>query len=146
MTRDPQNVEGWQALGRAHLSAGDLPSAIVALEKAVELKPDHGYALNNLGLAYLRANENPSAAQVLERAAAQLPNVSYIQNNLGVAYERLGRVDEAKIAYERATELSPKYVKARINSERVAKVQITPDQIEDPTPDEANAVPETISP
>jgi Flp pilus assembly protein TadD len=145
--RDPQNVEGWHALGRAHLSADDLPSAIVAFEKAVELEPNHGYALNNLGLAYLRANENPSAAQVLERAVAQLPNVAYVQNNLGVAYERLGRFDDAKAAYERATALSPKYVKARINAERVAKVKITPDMIDvDPTPDDAIAVPEPTTP
>src|SRR5205085_497702 len=34
---DAQNVEAWHALGRAHLSAGDLPSAIIAFEKAVEL-------------------------------------------------------------------------------------------------------------
>jgi Flp pilus assembly protein TadD len=145
--RDPQNVEGWQALGRAHLSAGDLPSAIVAFEKAIEIAPTHGYALNNLGLAYLRANENPSAAQVLERAVAVLPNVAYVQNNLGVAYERMGQVDEAKAAYDRATALSPRYVKARINSERVAKVKITPDMIdEDVTPDDANAVPEPTTP
>jgi Flp pilus assembly protein TadD len=146
--RDPQNVEAWHALGRAHLSEGDLPSAIVAFEKAIELNPNHGYALNNLGLAYLRANENPSAAQVLERAVAQLPNVAYVQNNLGVAYERMGRTEEAKAAYDKATSLSPKYVKARINADRVAKVKITPDMVDgdDSTPEDANAVPEQTTP
>lgn len=133
---DAQNVEGWHALGRAHLSAGDLPSAIVAFEKAVELDPKHGYALNNLGLAYLRANENAAAAQVLERAAAELPQVAYVQNNLGVAYERLGHVEEAKAAYSQATLLSPKYVKAHVNSARVAKVQLSPEDVEE-TPVEA---------
>ena len=42
-------------------------------------------------------------------------------NNLGVAYERMGHVTEAKEAYSRATALSPRYVKARVNSDRVAK-------------------------
>jgi len=146
---DDQNVEGWHALGRAHLSAGDLQSAIVAFEKAVELDPKHGYALNNLGLAYLRANENAAAAQVLERAAEALPHVAYVQNNLGVAYERLGHIDEAKAAYDQATVLSPKYVKARINSDRVAKVQLNPEEPSsdyDPMPDDVNAVPETVVP
>jgi Flp pilus assembly protein TadD len=149
VVRDSSNVEAWQALGRAHLTAGDLPSAIVAFEKAIEIAPNHGYALNNLGLAYLRANENPSAAQVLERAADQLPNVAYVQNNLGVAYERMGKLTEAKAAYDRATALSPKYVKARINSDRVAKVKITPDMVDvdtDSTPDDAVAVPENTTP
>ncbi|MBL8956994.1 MAG: tetratricopeptide repeat protein [Myxococcaceae bacterium] len=143
---DDQNVEGWHALGRAHLSAGDLQSAIVAFEKAVELDPKHGYALNNLGLAYLRANENRAAAQVLERAAEALPHVAYVQNNLGVAYERLGHVDEAKAAYSQATALSPKYVKARINSDRVAKVQLDGDDATEPLPEDVNAMPETVVP
>ncbi len=144
---DEQNVEGWHALGRAHLSAGDLQSAIVAFEKAVELDPKHGYALNNLGLAYLRANENAAAAQVLERAAEALPHVAYVQNNLGVAYERLGHLDEAKAAYDQATLLSPKYVKARINSDRVAKVQLDPEEERtEPLPEDVNAMPETVVP
>ena len=141
---DAQNVEGWHALGRAHLSNGDLQSAIVAFEKAVEIDPKHGYALNNLGLAYLRANENAAAAQVLERAVELLPHVAYVQNNLGVAYERLGHVEEAKAAYDQATVLSPKYVKARVNSDRVAKVQL--DSEYEPLPDDVNAVPETTTP
>ncbi len=144
---DAENVEAWQALGRAHLSAGDLQSAIVAFEKAVEIDPRHGYALNNLGLAYLRANENAAAAQVLERAVEVLPHVAYAHNNLGVAYERLGHVDEAKEAYSRATALSPKYVKAKVNSARVAKVQLTDEQVDaDPLPEDVNAMPEAPIP
>lgn len=144
---DDQNVEAWHALGRAHLSAKDLQSAIVAFEKAVELDPKHGYALNNLGLAYLRANENAAAAQVLERAAEALPNVAYVQNNLGVAYERLGHVDAAKEVYSRATLLSPKYVKAKVNSARVAKVQLTPEDVEGlETPEDVNPLPEPTEP
>lgn len=141
---DEQNVEGWHALGRAHLSSGDLQSAIVAFEKAVEIDPNHGYALNNLGLAYLRANENAAAAQVLERAVEQLPHVAYVQNNLGVAYERLGHVDEAKEAYSRATALSPKYVKAKVNSARVAKAVVTPEQVDtEPMPEDVNPMPDS---
>lgn len=144
---DAENVEAWHALGRAHLSAGDLQSAIVAFEKAVEIDPRHGYALNNLGLAYLRANENAAAAQVLERAVEVLPHVAYVQNNLGVAYERLGHVDEAKEAYSRATALSPKYVKAKVNSARVAKVQLTDEQVDTgPLPEDVNAMPEAPIP
>jgi tetratricopeptide (TPR) repeat protein len=145
--RDHQNVEAWQALGRAHLSAGDLDSAIVAFEKAVEIAPNHGYALNNLGLAYLRANENDAAIQVLERAVTQLPNTAYVHNNLGVAYERDGRKIEAKEEYSKAISLSPKYVKARVNSDRVAKFspEVMGEEGEVP-PDEARAVPENTTP
>ena len=100
---------------------GDLQGAITSFKTVIALQPDHGYAMNNLGLAYLRANLNEQAVEVLEEAVEQLPNVSYVQNNLGVAYERIGRADDAKHAYQQAMDLSPKYVKARVNAARVAK-------------------------
>jgi tetratricopeptide (TPR) repeat protein len=122
LSRDPEEPEAYQALGRARLASGHLSEAILRFQQAVHLAPENGYALNNLGLAWLRANENARAAEVLARAAALLPHVAYVHNNLGVAYERLGRTEEAQAAYSAATRLSPRYVKARINSNRVNQV------------------------
>jgi Flp pilus assembly protein TadD len=48
--------------------------------------------------------------------------VAYVHNNLGVALERVGRTEEAEMAYTLSTSLSPKYVKARVNSARLKKV------------------------
>lgn len=130
--RDLGNPEAFQATGLAYLGSGELQRAIAMFNKVIELAPDHGWALNNLGLAYLRANENEKAVEVLTRSAELLPTTAYVHNNLGVALERLGRKDEAKQAYLTSTTLSPKYVKARINAERVAKVgtldEVQPDQ------------------
>ncbi len=123
-TRDEGNPESWQSLGLAQLSMGELRGAISSFEKVIDLKPDHGYALNNLGLAFLRANENEKAAEALGEAAKLLPQVAYVQNNLGIALERVGRKDEAQTAYLTATTLSPKYVKARVNADRVARAAI----------------------
>lgn len=120
--RDSGNPEAFQVAGLGHLGNGELQQAIFMFSKVIELKPDHGWALNNLGLAYLRANENDQAVEVLTRAAELLPNTAYVHNNLGVALERVGRKDEAKQAYLTSTTLSPKYVKARINAQRVARV------------------------
>jgi Flp pilus assembly protein TadD len=126
VARDEGNPEGYQVTGLGQLSLGELTGAIASFEKAVELSPQHGWALNNLGFAYLRANENAKAVEVLERASALLPTVAYVQNNLGVALERVGRGDEAKAAYQHAMDLSPKYVKARVNAARVAKAPTAP--------------------
>lgn len=120
--RDLGNPESFQATGLAYLGQGELEGAISMFNKVIELSPDHGWAMNNLGLAYLRANENEKAVEVLTRSAELLPNTAYVHNNLGVALERVGRKDEAKQAFLAATTLSPKYVKARINADRVAKV------------------------
>jgi tetratricopeptide (TPR) repeat protein len=139
--RDDGNPENHQAAGLAQLSLGDLKSAIAYFERAVELKPDHGYALNNLGFAYLRANENDKAVGVLQLAAEALPHLAYVHNNLGVAYERLGQAQEAKDEYFIATSLSPKYVKARINASRVAKVKVDTDEESESLSDIPHAMP-----
>ena len=122
MKRDDENPEVYQVIGRALMNQGLLPGAIASFEQAVELAPDHGYALNNLGFAYLRANENEKAVGVLTRAHDLLPEVAYVANNLGIALERTGHMDGATLAYERATELSPGYLKARLNVERMRQV------------------------
>jgi Flp pilus assembly protein TadD len=109
-------------IGRAELAEGDLSGAIASFKKAIELVPDHGYALNNLGYALLRANLNDEAVDVLEHAAEILPNVAYVHNNLGVAYERVGREEEAEAEYTRSASLSPKYVKAQVNSARMKRL------------------------
>jgi Flp pilus assembly protein TadD len=122
LSRDPEDPEAYQVLGRAQLATGNLSEAILRFQQAVHLAPEHGHALNNLGLAWLRSNENARAAEVLARAAALLPHVAYVHNNLGVAYERLGRTEEAQAAYSAATRLSPRYVKAQVNSNRMNQV------------------------
>lgn len=122
LLRDPEDPEVYQVLGRAHLGAHELTSAILRFQQAVHLDPEHGHALNNLGFAYLRANDNARAVEVLTQAASLLPHVAYVQNNLGVACERLGRLEEARAAYAAATRLSPRYVQARVNAERVGRV------------------------
>ncbi len=121
IARDPENPEAYQITGRAMLSADQFQGAMVMFGKAIELKPDHGHALNNLGFTYLRANMNEEAVDALTRAAELLPNVAYVHNNLGVALERVGRTDEAISEYMVSTSLSPRYVKAMLNSERMKK-------------------------
>jgi len=122
LSRDPEDPEAYQVLGRARLASGHRSEAIVRFQQAIHLAPENGYALNNLGLAWLHTNENARAAEVLARAAALLPHVAYVHNNLGVAYERLGRTEEAQAAYSAATRLSPRYVKAQVNSNRMNQV------------------------
>ncbi|QSQ14225.1 tetratricopeptide repeat protein [Myxococcus landrumensis] len=120
--RAPEDAEVYQVLGRAHLGSGELSAAILRFQQAVHLDPEHGYALNNLGFAYLRAGEDSKAAEVLAQAAQQLPHVAYVHNNLGVAWERLGKKEEARAAYATATRLSPRYVQARVNSDRMNRI------------------------
>ncbi len=129
--RDPGNPEAFQVTGLAQLASSELSGAITSFKTVIGLQPDHGYAMNNLGLAYLRANMNEEAVEILEEAIERLPTVAYVHNNLGVAYERVGRGEDAKHAYQVAMDLSPKYVKAKLNAARVAKSPVEPDGMND---------------
>lgn len=122
LSRDVDDPEVYQVLGRAYLSEGQLQKAIDTFQKVIALAPEHGYALNNLGLAYLRANRNTDAVDVLKQASMLLPDVAFVQNNLGIALERTGDPDDAQAAYARAMSLSPKYLKAQLNSGRLQRV------------------------
>jgi tetratricopeptide (TPR) repeat protein len=101
--------------------------------------------MNNLGFAYLRANENAKAVEVLTPASEKLTTVAYVHNNLGVALERMGRKDEAKAAYLHAMDLSPKYVKARVNADRVARSEVPVFDDATPEPVATPAEPESLS-
>lgn len=144
--RDPGNPEAFQVTGLAQLSNGDLSAAITSFKTVIGLQPDHGYAMNNLGLAYLRANLNEQAVEILEEAVEHLPTVAYVHNNLGVAYERVGRGEDAKHAYQEAMDLSPKYVKARLNAARVAKSPVPVDGEDGTMSDVPHPMPETSGP
>ncbi len=120
--RNPEYVEAYQVLGRAHLAQGALAAARLRFQQAVHLNPEHGFALNNLGFTYLRAGEDQKAAEVLTRAAGLLPHVAYVHNNLGVAFERLGQEEDARAAYATAMHLSPRYVQARVNADRMRRM------------------------
>ncbi len=121
---DAENAEAFHVVGRARIVQEQWAQAIVALKQAVLLNPQHGWAHNNLGFAYLRTNQNDKAATVLERAVALLPNSGKTFNTLGVALERSGRFESAREAYSRASELSPHYVKAQLNADRLAQLDV----------------------
>ncbi len=144
IVREPENPEGYQVAGRAYLAQGELAPAIRMFSQVIELSPNHGHALNNLGFAYLRSGQDDEAVEVLTRAAELLSDVAYVQNNLGVALERAGRMDEAGRAFARAIELSPRYLKAQLNAQRLRRLATMgemgeQDEVEDPgaEPDEA---------
>jgi len=134
IARDSENAEAHHIVGLSQLAMNELAGAIASFKKVLEITPEQPWAMNNLGFAYLRANENELALEVLTKAAEKLPTVAYVHNNLGVALERAGKKDEARAAYQHAMDLSPKYVKAKLNAARVAKVEV-PDEVESSTGD-----------
>ncbi len=79
------------------LAKGDAETAVIHLEKAVELAPEYYDAVNKLGAEYLKAGRYEKAEGMLNRARALNPKDPVPLTNLGTLYfqegERLSSAD-----------------------------------------------------
>lgn len=107
-TFDELYAQGTQLLHR-----NDVKQAVELLERAHELRPDHGDAAINLGGAYILSGRFKSAAIVLETAVEADPENPLAWTNLGAVYlgnPVLARDDDqlkAIAAFTKALELRP---------------------------------------
>jgi tetratricopeptide (TPR) repeat protein len=85
-----------------------LPAAEADLQKALQLSPDEGLALNYLGYTWIDQNRNlKQGLALIEKAVRQKPDDGYIVDSLGWAQFRMGNFREAVKHLERAVELRP---------------------------------------
>ena len=78
------------------------------LQKALQLSPDEGLALNYLGYTWIDQNRNlKQGLALIEKAVRQKPDDGYIVDSLGWAQFRMGNFKEAVKHLERAVELRP---------------------------------------
>ena len=85
-----------------------IPESVAAFERLIELKPDHGAALNYLGYMYADRNEKLDRAyELVTRAVALEPSNAAYLDSLGWVCFRLGKVDEAEKHLLSAKRLSP---------------------------------------
>ncbi len=105
--------DAWFNYGMALAKRKDVPGAVAALRKAVELRPRYAIAHQNLGALLLDAGEIQSSVDHLLIAQSLDPRNVTIYLNLGMALEKGSDVIDAKRAYERALQLEPGNVFAK---------------------------------
>lgn len=71
---DPNNADNFAELGAAYYIAHQWDQAIAALERAVQLQPDHGHAHYYLGVLYAAKGDRA-------RAEKELNTVLQVSNN-----------------------------------------------------------------
>lgn len=94
-------------LGWTYYLEGDVPRALLWLEKARDLDPDLVATRVYLAHIYMDDHNWKDALDALEVAAGRDPENAAIQLNLGICYRGVGRHDDARRAYERALQLDP---------------------------------------
>ncbi|MBN1995097.1 MAG: tetratricopeptide repeat protein [Anaerolineae bacterium] len=83
---NPDSVEAWFNLGKAHYEAGQWAQAAAAFQKTVELDPTHQAAYANLGAAYHRQDQLDSALTQYQKALELNPDDGEVIYNLAAVY------------------------------------------------------------
>jgi tetratricopeptide (TPR) repeat protein len=117
VTLGKQLVEAAPSDARAHLTLGQIllfnadetAAAGAELQKAVDLDPKSGPALNMLGYVSLREGNTDKAIDAFRRYAVVNPQEPNPQDSLGEALLAAGRFGEAETAFRSAAELSPRF-------------------------------------
>lgn len=104
----------FSAAVQLHL-AGRLAEAEASYRRAIQLKPDHAEAHNNLGSA-LRQQGRRREAMLLYRLAVELkPELAEAHGNLGNLLWEMGEFEQAEASCRRAIELKPDLASAHNN-------------------------------
>lgn len=81
---------GWYLLGRAYLSQGKVAQASTALQKAVELDPEHGWARYSLAVALQREGKLQQATEQFQLASQKMPQQVSFLEALAQTYQKMG--------------------------------------------------------
>lgn len=95
-------------LGGYHSYSGkDQDKAIEEYNKALELDPSYGIALNELGYTYAFIENYTKAIESFERYASLFPEEANPFDSMGDMYFFIGKLDEAVSKYQKALEIKP---------------------------------------
>ena len=91
-----QKVPGyWNIVANCHLNQGSFRKALLFYNKALEINPGYGPALNNIGVMYSRQGQDQKALIAFERANKQAKFSKTPKYNLAKLYLAYGLVDLA---------------------------------------------------
>ena len=102
-------------LGNSYSDIGNIESALLALERAVEINPTLSESRVNLGNIYLKKDRVTDAISEYQAALEINPNDAKTHNNLGNAYTQRNWLNYAVSEYIQSLELDPKFVDAHKN-------------------------------
>jgi len=106
----PEEKWPFYQLGFYHSWLGEDEKAVEEYEKALELDPDMGSALNELGFVYLRLGEYEKAVSSLKKYVSVTPGEPNAVDSLAQTYFERGDLDMAIAKYRDVLELDPDFL------------------------------------
>jgi cytochrome c-type biogenesis protein CcmH/NrfG len=106
--QDPNNPDGWIALGNAHYDSGLTEKSIQAYETALKLQPENADVWTDLGVMYRRNGEPEKAVSAFEKAQSVSPGHEVSLFNKGIVMMHdLNDMPGAMDAWKALLELNP---------------------------------------
>jgi tetratricopeptide (TPR) repeat protein/2-polyprenyl-3-methyl-5-hydroxy-6-metoxy-1,4-benzoquinol methylase len=115
LRQTPRHLEALHLISVVALEQQDYASAANALQRALEIAPDHGVLLSNLAAAQRGLGRLDEALASLERAAARDPTNALTQFNLGILCADSGQLERAEHCLRAAAQLAPNQAEVHLN-------------------------------
>lgn len=109
------NPATWFEAGNSALQKGLHTQAIVHYSHAIDLRPDHLYAVYNRAGAYLALNKLAESLGDYQRAEAIDPLLVLTKYNAGVVLSKMGKQTEAIIYFKKALEINSLHLESLYN-------------------------------
>ena len=113
--RKPATLRDFQLLGSSLLAQNQIPEAISALQRAIDLDPKAYWAWFTLGHCHFEQARYLEAAGDFAVCAALEPRFPWSFLNRGLALARSGRLIEARDCYLQAIDRNPRFAEAWVN-------------------------------
>jgi type IV pilus biogenesis/stability protein PilW len=102
-------------LGVQFYNEREIPKAIQAYQRAIELDPSYIEAYNNLGIIYQELGDFENALKVYQKAIEINPRYEKAYNNLGILFYLQDRYEEALESFQKALAINPNNMESYIN-------------------------------
>jgi len=109
----PFSANTYFNIARKHINQGNQNDALLNLERAIEVNPDHFEALFHLANNYFSNGQFDKARKTYQKATEVNPNSQQTFFNLALVLESSGQRKRAFEKLERSLDLNPNYSRAR---------------------------------
>ena len=113
LRKEPNHLDANYLMGTLCAEDGDFGRGEQLLRKALKMKPDSPYILNNLGNVYQKQSKDDEALNCYQRALKIKSDLPQAHCNIGVIYKVAGDLEGARKHFEMAEKLQPGMEKAR---------------------------------
>jgi len=111
----PKEKQVHYELARHYKNRGLFDEAIQEFNKALELDPSFGYALNGLAYTYTDMGNFDKALEYFQKYASLLPGEPNPINSMAELYFRMGNLDESIAKYKEALRLKPDFFSSNLS-------------------------------